>query len=362
MSIRASSSIFYLILLVAFLASISSCRKDTQPEPMPVNDYIRSGGVFILNEGNFRMANGSITYYHPDDSTLRQDIFGAANERPTGDVIQDMKLINGEAWIVANNSGRIEIADAKNFTLLETITGPLSPRLLLQIDQEKAYVSDLYSSKVSILSVKNREVTGTVETGKSTEAMALANGKVFALHWSALGGYDNRSMTVIDATSDTIVKTISLSKEPNSLAIDHRGKLWVLCSGGYLHEERPALYRINTQSIEIELKIEFTGAGDYPVRLCTSENGDTLYFLNRDVFRMRPEDTQLPGQPFIQASGRLFYALGAGRSGIYISDALDYQQNGLIYVYDTEGNLRRSFTAGIIPGGFVFVNDKTFIK
>jgi len=346
-----------LFAIVVFLIIWVSCQKNPEPAPLPVTGYSRPGGVFVLNEGNFRMANGSVTYHYPADGALQQDIFSTANQRPTGDVIQDMKVMNGEAWIVANNSGRIEVVSLDNFFSLAGITGPASPRQLLQLSHEKAYVSDLYSSKIYILSIKGRKVTGWVETGKSAEAMVLAHGKVFALHWSALGGYDNRSLTVIDAVSDTIIKTLTLSKEPNSLALDHLGKLWVLCSGGFMHEEKPALYRINTQSLEIELKLEFTRNGDYPVRLCSNEGKDTLYFLNRDLYRMLPSDTRLPGDAFVQASGRLFYALGACHSGIYVSDALDYQQNGVIYVYDTKGNLLRSFTAGIIPGGFVFVND-----
>ena len=343
------------ILLLWGMITVSSCQKDPSPEPRPSADYTMPGGVFVLNEGNFRMANGSITYFHSGKGILIHDIFRKANNRPTGDVIQDMKVINGEAWIVANNSGRIETARLDSFVSTATITGITSPRWLLQISPEKAYASDLYSTDIHILSLKNKEVSGRINTGKPAEALAMVDGKVFALHWSSLGGYNNNSLAVIDPLRDSVTEILVLRKEPNSMAVDHQGNLWVLCSGGFLFEETPALYCIDPKNLEIIRVMEFHSPGAYPTRLCTNPGRDTLYYLNRDVYRLVPSDTKLTDEVLIPAEGRLFYGLGAGPQGIFVSDALDYQQNGLVYVYDAKGNLLNSFTAGIIPGGFVFL-------
>jgi len=53
----------------------------------------------------------------------------------------------------------------------------------------------------------------------------------------------------------------------------------------------------------------------------------------------------------------LFYSLAIDpkSSVIYASDAIDYQQNGLILRFKPDGTLIDSSRAGIIPGRFVFI-------
>jgi hypothetical protein len=79
---------------------------------------------------------------------------------------------------------------------------------------------------------------------------------------------------------------------------------------------------------------------------------DTLYFINRNIYLMSVLDAQLPQQAFIESSygddyGG-FYSLGIHpqTSDIYVADAIDHQQNGIIYQYHTKGILLNNFTAG----------------
>ena len=55
---------------------------------------------------------------------------------------------------------------------------------------------------------------------------------------------------------------------------------------------------------------------------------------------------------FIPEEGRNLFALDIDpHSGeVYLSDAVDYAQRGMIYRYRTDGTLRSNFHAGIIPG------------
>jgi hypothetical protein len=58
----------------------------------------------------------------------------------------------------------------------------------------------------------------------------------------------------------------------------------------------------------------------------------------------------------IDADERLLYSLGVDpvSGDIYLSDAIDYIQAGLVFRYNRYGTLLDSFTAGIIPGSFCF--------
>jgi hypothetical protein len=64
----------------------------------------------------------------------------------------------------------------------------------------------------------------------------------------------------------------------------------------------------------------------------------------------------LPDTPLIAQGDHLFYGLGIDpvSSEIYCSDAIDYLQKGIVFRYSSQGKLRDSFLAGIIPGFFAF--------
>jgi len=73
--------------------------------------------------------------------------------------------------------------------------------------------------------------------------------------------------------------------------------------------------------------------------------------LNKDVYRMGIMENDLPQLPFIQSNNKNFYGLNAGNF-ILLSDPLDYQQNGNVYVYSRKGQLLSTFQAGMVPSGF----------
>jgi hypothetical protein len=89
--------------------------------------------------------------------------------------------------------------------------------------------------------------------------------------------------------------------------------------------------------------------------------GDTIYFLKGGVYQMPVTSSALPGQPLINADGRLFYGLNihptTGR--IYVSDAKDYVQNGTAYQYNVLGNIVKQYNTGRIPGSFCFTQNST---
>ena len=71
-------------------------------------------------------------------------------------------------------------------------------------------------------------------------------------------------------------------------------------------------------------------------------------------------DTRLPEEPFIESpyadSYGGFYSLAVDpeTSEIYVGDAIDHRQNGMVYRYSPSGELTDSFRVGIAPGYMVF--------
>jgi len=105
----------------------------------------------------------------------------------------------------------------------------------------------------------------------------------------------------------------------------------------------------------------FTDINDVPSRLAINSGGDTLYFLNNGVFQMPVTSSAIPEIAFIPSAG-LFYGLGIDpvNGNIFVSDAVDFVQNGWVYRYDqTTGALLNSYSVETIPGSFCFPKQVT---
>ena len=350
------NKITLIISTIIFVFLISCNDKDDLSSD---NTLYSKGSVFIINEGNFTVANSSLYYYRPDSNKVVNNIFQRANNAPLGDVAQSMIIHDDKAFITINNSGHIYITDVNTSKFIGKISGLLSPREMLVIDETKAYITDLYSKSIYIANLQSYEVIGSIPIGKSTENIVMANNKVFVSNWSsypAVSATNNNTVMVIDPDKDIMIDSITVGIEPVSMVVDELNKLWVLCSGGYLNEENPTLWKVNTSNYTVEEKYYFDNKTSSPDNLCINGTNDKLYFINQDIFEMSVYDDKLPETPLIESGDKNFYALGINpeNTEIYASDALDYSHFGTIYRYSESGELITSFKSGIIPGYFCF--------
>ncbi|MCC8019957.1 MAG: YncE family protein [Rikenellaceae bacterium] len=320
-------------------------------------DYVPSGdGVFVTNEGNFMYGNASLSYYTPSTGEIQNEVFIRANGINLGDVAQSMVIRDDRGFIVVNNSGIIFVIDINTFKVVGEI-GPLtSPRYIHFVSDEKAYVTDLYDPRITIFNPQTYEITGHIDMNghDSTEQMVQWDRYVFTNCWS----YDDKIL-VIDTETDTLVDEIGVGIQPTSLVLDRNDKIWTVTDGGYEGSpygyEAPALFRIDAATRTVEERFDFV-LGDWPSEVCLNGTRDTIYFINRSVWRMGIEEQRLPIRPFIEYGGTIYYGLGVNpvTSDVYVADAIDYQQPGMVYRYSSDGELLDSFRVGIIPGAFCF--------
>jgi len=233
--------------------------------------------------------------------------------------------------------------------IIATISGFNSPRYFIPVSNSKAYVSDLYDNRLTIVNLSTNTISGYIPAVAGTEQMKMVYGKVF------VSSLFTDKVYVINAMTDMLTDSITLAYSPNSICEDKNGILWVLCSGDSLKQKPSALIQMNPLNNQVIKSFVFTG-NHAPWRMCMNQQNDTLYFLDRHVWQMSISDTTLPSTPFINGNGKLFYTLSVDASNgeIYVSDAIDYLQRGSIYRYSASGNLIDQFKAGIIPGGFCF--------
>jgi hypothetical protein len=100
--------------------------------------------------------------------------------------------------------------------------------------------------------------------------------------------------------------------------------------------------------------------GNRPSDLTINGSGDTLYFLNRHVWRHPVTSSNDPevylDSPYPEGSTGGYYGLGIDpvSSEIYLADALDQVQPGVVYHFSPGGIPKDTLKAGIAPGSFCF--------
>ena len=351
---------FKSLLLIATLAFVfTGCDNDggeVIPEP-PYSPYL-SNGVFVLNEGNFGGGSGSLSFLNLDSLKMSNDIFYNKNQRPLGDVPLSLMLRDSAVCIVASYSGHLQVALRQDLASVATIIGMTSPRNMLPLPGGRAYVSDFASPAIHIIDLNSYSLVGSVSVKQSTEALTLARGRVFADSWSTYGfeGHQKHKVVVIDPATNQVIDSVMTGKEPQSMVVDKNEKLWVLCSGGWMGDEFPTLYRINPQSLETENIFTFDDINSAPAWLCANGNADSLFFINGGIYTMPISAADLPDQPLIAPETHLFNSLAVHpkTSEIFVADAIDYQQKGLVLRYRADGTFIAEYRAGIVPGRMVF--------
>ena len=116
-----------------------------EPENTPTGkDY--ASGIFITNEGMFSSGSGTLGWYDPDKKQYHEGVFSAANGFELGSVVQSVARYNGRAYIVVNNSGRVEVMDICRRQLPECHVFPLP-----QSAYARAFHQSTNSNKSSLL-------------------------------------------------------------------------------------------------------------------------------------------------------------------------------------------------------------------
>jgi YVTN family beta-propeller protein len=339
---------------------------DPKENATPAGKY--ENGVLIVNEGPFQNGTGTISYFNRAAKTVENDIFQATNGRPLGNIVQSVGIHNGKAYVVVNNAGKVEVADAKDFTSAGVITGLVLPRYFLGISEQKAYVTQWgtggVNGSVAVVDLKTNAVTKTIPTGRGPERLVNVMGTVYVV---CGGGYgeDNR-VTVIDANSDEIITHITVGENPNSIQADFGNSVWVSCGGRKVYDN-PALntagslVRISTPASvnlprnRVELTIPFPDASDSPAELTISKDRKVLFYLNNGaVYRHDINSSALSATPVIYRS---FYGIGIDPADdvLYAADAGDFASNGKVIRYNAAtGAALDSVQAGIVPSEFTF--------
>ena len=338
----------FIVRLSILALLMTSCSLFEKKDDSNINPGILSGnGVFLINEGNFLAGNGSLSYYSMVSEKIYNDIFSMVNLRPLGDVPNSMTITGDTAFIVVNNSGKIEVIETETAKSIKTIKDLISPRNLVPVGLNKAYLTSLYSEFITIIDLKKCEITGSINIRRSSEAIVVSGRRAIISNWSS-----GNEILIVDIDNDKLIDSVRVGSEPESMVRDREGTIWIMCSGSYMGNTFPELIRFNPDNKEIMKRFIFPSRSMYPSTLRINNTLDTLYFIESSIWKMGIESNGLPELPFISASGRNFYKLGvsAEDGDLFATNAGDYQTAGYLLRFSRGGALIDSVRTDILPG------------
>ena len=188
-------SITYL-LIFAFL--VTSCTQDDDDVTLPLGDY--EYGFLITNEGPFQNGSGTISFVSDDYSIVDHQIFNQVNSSDLGSIVQSMGFNDDHAYVVVNNSHKIEVVNRYTFESIATISDGLdNPRHFVS-SGNKGYVSnwgdpfDNSDDFIAVIDLDTNTVTSTIPVAFGPEKLIMANNDLYVAHQ---GGYGQDRKSVV---------------------------------------------------------------------------------------------------------------------------------------------------------------------
>lgn len=336
----------YLAMLLVCTTIAIACKK--QP-PLPPDTFTLPAGrgAFIVNEGNFMWSNASLDYWDFERDTLYSGLYQAIHNSLLGDVLQSAYLDGNTIWLVVNNSGKVIGVELETMAIKAVISGLPSPRYVAAT-MDYVFISDLYEPALSIYSKNADTMIGTLPMHGWTEELLLVNDEIWIANTA--GDY----LAVIDANSASLVDTLYTQHGPRYLEIDQNGMVWVLCAGNNTTPAALQAFIPGNPTPQVSLLF---AQGATPAHLAINASGDQLYYtLDKAIYTLSISATTLPTQPLVATQTQALYGMEVDPYGlgIWVMDALTYDQPGTITQYSLQGDSLRTITVGLIPNSMAF--------
>ena len=350
---------FYKLVLSTVVVglALTSCNKD---DDQPKEKGAFENGIFISNAGTFNSSNASVSFIGADGK-VQQGIFESVNGRKVGDVLQSITIEDDKAYLVVNNSNKVEVVNANTFKEEGVIADLKSPRQIIEAE------GNLYLTQwngwgekgsVKIIDPVSFQIKSTVEVGNAPEGLIEVGNEVWVANSTS------NSISIIDINTGKVTSTISIStaEAPKQMILDAEGDVWILCSGNVLYDANwnptgntPSyLVEINPSNKEVKDEVKLSDDQHFSM-LTVNDAGSLMYYGGGfgvkgiySIFTVSPSVRT----PIID---EYFYGFGVYNDDfIYGTMAPNFTSNGSVKKYDPTGKEISTYEVGIGPNGVVF--------
>jgi YVTN family beta-propeller protein len=344
---------FYLLAVCAMpVLTFNSCGDGDEPLPEPEKP-VENNGLYILNGGNWKENNASLSYYDLKTEAMTPNIYKTANGGSgLGDSAEQILLYGSKTYITVPTSNRLVVLDA-NGKLLKffepTVNGnePVNPRCMVA-NNGKVYVSYFYAHTVAALDTASLEITDEVNTGRYPEQLTVANDRIYVANSGGMDSDKGNTVSVINPATMTVEKEIEVMINPVCIASDSEGDVYVISWADHGVTTNQTLQRIDAATNEVT----------------TIGNASQMTIVNDKIYTIWSQYYNSPGTAF-----QIFDALTESRiSENFITDGTtvvspnaiavdsntekiylthyDYSTTSTLYVFSADGKLEKEVDTG----------------
>lgn len=333
-------------LFAATLLFTTSCRTDDPiDEPQPKGAY--ENGIFLSNEGNFGSPTATVSFIS-NDLSVENKIYSANNGGAVlGDVLQNIGVNGDNAYLILNNSNKIEIVNRYTFKKVATVSDQVSQPRYIAFAGNNYYVTNSSGSSkfVNVYNSTTNAFVKKIDLTSSGERIVEASGKIFVQNASFGSG---NKITIINPTSNTVEKEVTVPNGNIKKTISAGGNVYTIAS---------------TSTDSYIYKLSPTGAISSTTTLSGIANGNNLeidgtkFFFSSGakVYSMDLSSTVIPTTPVLTLtdnSWSALYGFSVIDGKIYISNANGFTADSTVEIYSTTGTLLKTVTAGRGTNGF----------
>ncbi|MGC1630965.1 MAG: DUF5074 domain-containing protein [Gelidibacter sp.] len=331
-----------LIVLLGF----TSCSDSDDSAPIIKGDF--NNGYFVTHEGKFPDPNASVTFINNDLTKVTKEIFKSVNGKMLGSVLQSIAFDGDYAFLIVNNSNKIEVVNRYTFESVATITEKINQPRYAVIQNGKLYVTNNRTKSVDVFDAKIFQHITTIDINKDVEEIKEDNNFIYVMNTLYHTDYSNISnnITVIDSKTNKVVKDITVGTGLNSMEIED-GILYALHNTG--------ITKITTSNNEVMGEISFAKGLTNANKLEVADNF-IYFFSGSKIFKFRTDVTSLANTELVDTkatgdSWDLGYGFNVVDSKIFFTDVKGFTENSEVLVYDVNGKFLKSFTAGMGANG-----------
>lgn len=336
---------FFTIAAASALLFTVSCRNDDPVVEIPKGDY--QNGILISNEGNFGKPNASVSWANPDFSSVKNEIYQTVNNENLGDVLQSISFNGDLAYLVANNSNKVIVANRYTMKKEKEITDGLKLPRYSTVAGNYLYVTNSSGNTVAVYNLSTNDLVKKLTVTDAAERIVTAGKTVFVEN--ASWGSGNK-LTLINSADNTIKKEVTVPAGNIQKTVAYNGSVYTIT---------------NDKSAKASYIYQFSEAGDV-VKTFTMSNisnaknleidQNKIYFTSGlGVYSMDLNATAAPTAPVFNVtdnSWSTLYGFNVIDGKIYTADAKGFTEASEITVYSTTGAVLKTFKAGMGTNGF----------
>ncbi len=317
---------------------------------IPPDSYdVSVNDVLVLNEGNFQHGNASLGIYNSTTNTYTSNVFKNSQGYPVGDVLQSVTTINGEYWLVINNSGKIIVLDSATLDFKHEIKGFTSPRYVTaSYDQRKAFVSDLYSDELYVVNTSNYSISNHIPLTGWSDQMALVASHLWVTN------REKPYVYIVDMVAEKVIDSIAVGNNASTLIQLDNIDVALLCEGKLNSGEASEIFFIDPKARQVAKSIAFD-KGIKPIHLRQDKGTRAIYCAYKGIHAINPDTYTYEGKVLDLPDANIYgFDIDPQTGNLFIGDAKDFVEKSEVSIYFRTLDFKQKFTSGVICNGFTF--------